>query len=309
MDWSIWLFFSFFFGSYISTRIFPLYNKTKASKHMSSQHRTWRWVMNPKVWPKWAMIWRSGAALPRDAGWNLADFFLGLKFASPSKLFLGGCYPDIHDISNFQAWNEILVDEYEIFLDASHFRIPLIWCNICIPVQSSSKKDPKRFKFLVFFIQIRRVSRNFLAAGTESCEAARDPMMDCRGRSGRKGCCNCEIQTTPARSNESFFFKTSAITSLWHPEKEKSERLMGRNVFFWNIDSRKWQVWWSWEILKKLRNLQHKHPVLVENFAKSLKASSLLSDFAHLVVVFFLGGCLWAPGDQLAHLEAEFRWC
>lgn len=127
MDWSIWLFFSFFFGSYISTRIFPLYNKTKASKHMSSQHRTWRWVMNPKVWPKWAMIWRSGAALPRDAGWNLADFFLGLKFASPSKLFLGGCYPDIHDISNFQAWNEILVDEYEIFLDASHFRIPLIF--------------------------------------------------------------------------------------------------------------------------------------------------------------------------------------
>lgn len=223
--------FSVFFGSYISTRIFPLYNKTKASKHMSSQHRTWRWVMNPKVWPKWAMIWRSGAALPRDAGWNLADFFWGLKFASPSKLFLGGCYPDIHDISNFQAWNEILVDEYEIFLDASHFRIPLIWCNICIPVQSSSKKDPKRFKFLVFFIQIRRVSRNFLAAGTESCEAARDPMMDCRGRSGRKGCCNCEIQTTPARSNESFFFKTSAITSLWHPEKEKSERLMGRNVF------------------------------------------------------------------------------
>ena len=130
---------------------------------------------------------------------------------------------------------KLLVDEYEIFLDASHFRIPLIWCNVCIPVQSSSKKDPRSFKFLVFLIQIRRVSLNFLGAGTESCEAARDPMMDCRGRSGRKGGCNCEIPTAPARSNESFFFKTSAITSLWHPEKETSERLMGRNVFFSEI--------------------------------------------------------------------------
>ena len=79
----------------------------------------------------------------------------------PSKLYVG-VVTDILPSAIFRPY-ESLVDEYEsyeIFLDPSHFRIPLIWCNICIPVQSSSKQDPKSFKFLVCFIQIRRVSQN-----------------------------------------------------------------------------------------------------------------------------------------------------
>ena len=87
---------------------------------------------------------------------HLADswIFLWIEAVwSHTKLyFFWGCYRYPTQII-FRPEMKLLVDEYEIFLDASHFRIPLIWCNVCIPVQSSSKKDPRSFKFLVFLFK------------------------------------------------------------------------------------------------------------------------------------------------------------
>ena len=174
---------------------------------------------------------------------------------------------------------KLLVDEYEIFLDASHFRIPLIWCNVCIPVQSSSKKDPRSFKFLVFLFKF--AGFRWIFSGQVPSHAKRQEILwwIVGGGQGGRVAVTVRYQLHQQDQTRAFSLKPLPLHPFGTLKRRRQKGWWVETFFFWNIDSRKWQVWWPWKNLKKLRNLQHEHPVLVENFAKSLKAEGTFLRF------------------------------